>query len=43
MVDVIHRTDFFIQIQQIVNGSKDIFLRNVLRNEGMDILLNGFL
>ena len=43
MVDIVLITDTILQVQVVVDGSNDVFLGNVLRNQLGDILMNQLL
>ena len=43
MVDIVLITDAVLQMQVIVNGSNNVFLGNMLRNQIVDLALNCFL
>ena len=43
MIDIIGIANAVLKMNIITDGSKDIFLRDMLRNELRDILTNGFL
>ncbi len=42
MVDIVIVADAVLQMDIIINGSKDIFLRNMLRNQFVHILVDRF-
>ena len=43
MVDIVVISDAVLQMHVIVDGSNDIFLRDMLRNQLMDAVMDGFL
>ena len=43
MVDIVRGTDAAFQMHVVIDGSNDVFLGNVLRNQLGDILMNQLL